>query len=63
MQHKLYNILEKEKERGATILFSSHILSEVEKICDKVGIVKKGKIIKESDIEEISKVSKKTITI
>ncbi|PNR99530.1 ABC transporter [Petrotoga miotherma DSM 10691] len=63
LQHKLYSILEKEKERGATILFSSHILSEVEKICDKVGIVKKGKIIKESNIEEIAKVFKKTITI
>ena len=63
LQQKLYGILEREKERGATILFSSHILSEVEKICDRVGIMKKGKIIKESNIEEISKMSKKAITI
>ena len=63
LQQKLYGILEREKERGATILFSSHILSEVEKICDRVGIMKKGKIIKESHIEEISKMSKKAISI
>lgn len=63
LQQKLYGILEREKERGATILFSSHILSEVEKICDRVGIMKKGKIIKENNIEEISKMSKKAITI
>lgn len=63
LQQKLYEILKNEKERGATILFSSHILSEVEKICDRVGIMKKGKIIKESQIEEISKISKKAITI
>ncbi|MGM0641366.1 MAG: ABC transporter ATP-binding protein [Thermotogota bacterium] len=63
LQQKLYEILKNEKDRGATILFSSHILSEVEKICDRVGIMKKGKIIKESDIAEISKISKKAITI
>lgn len=63
LQHKLYKILSNEKQRGATILFSSHILSEVEKICDRVGIMKKGKIIKESNMEEISKISKKAITL
>ncbi|SDC34768.1 ABC transporter ATP-binding protein [Geotoga petraea] len=63
LQQKLYGILKREKERGATILFSSHILSEVEKICDRVGIVKKGKIIKENTIDELSKMYKKAISI
>jgi ABC-2 type transport system ATP-binding protein len=42
-------------EQGATILFSSHILSEVENICDRVAIIYKGKLIAEDTISNISK--------
>jgi len=42
-------------EQGATILFSSHILSEVENICDRVAIINKGKLIAEDTISNISK--------
>ena len=45
----------KEKNRGATILYSSHVLSEVSSICDKVGFIKDGKIIKEDLMENIKK--------
>lgn len=51
MQKKFFEIIKKENERGATVLFSSHILSEVQKICDRVAIIKEGRIIK---IEKIS---------
>jgi ABC-2 type transport system ATP-binding protein len=53
MQQVFHNLLIKEKERGTTILYSSHILSEVSSICDKVGFIKDGKIIKEDSIENI----------
>ena len=53
MQKNLHDILLKEKEKGTTILYSSHILSEVSNICDKVGFIKDGIIIKESLIEDI----------
>jgi len=42
-------------ERGATIMFSSHILSEVENLCDRVAIINKGKIIAEDTISNLSK--------
>ncbi|MHA1686041.1 MAG: ABC transporter ATP-binding protein [Candidatus Heimdallarchaeaceae archaeon] len=42
-------------ERGATIMFSSHILSEVEALCDRVAIISKGKIIAEDTISNLSK--------
>lgn len=42
-------------ERGATVLFSSHILSEVEMLCDRVAIISKGKIITEDTISNIGK--------
>ena len=55
MQSVFHDILMKEKNRGATILYSSHVLSEVSSICDKVGFIKDGKIIKEDLMENIKK--------
>lgn len=46
MQQKFFNLLKEENRRGATILFSSHILPEVQKICDRVAIIKEGKIVR-----------------
>jgi ABC-2 type transport system ATP-binding protein len=42
-------------EQGATVLFSSHILSEVENICDRVVIINKGKLIAQDTVENLSK--------
>lgn len=46
MQRTFFDILREENQRGATILFSSHILSEVQHMCDRVAIIKDGEIIK-----------------
>ena len=53
MQNVFHDILLKEKKKGTTILYSSHVLSEVSSICDKVGFIKDGKIIKEDLIDNI----------
>ena len=55
MQNNFHNILIKEKEKGTTILYSSHVLSEVSNICDRVGFIKDGKIIKEDTMENVKK--------
>jgi len=51
MQHKFFELLQGENKKGATILFSSHILSEVQKMCNRVAIIKEGKLI---TVEKIS---------
>jgi ABC-2 type transport system ATP-binding protein len=51
MQQKFFDLLKEEHKKGATILFSSHILSEVQKLCNRVAIIKEGKVIK---LEKIS---------
>ncbi len=53
IQQKFFNLLKEENARGATILFSSHILSEVQKMCERVAIIKEGKIIKIEKISEL----------
>ena len=55
MQNIFYNLLLEEKKKGTTIIYSTHILSEVSKICDRIGIIKDGKIIKEDTVENITK--------
>lgn len=40
-------------QKGASIFFSSHVLEVVEKLCDRVGIIKQGKMIKQGTVEQI----------
>lgn len=54
MQEAFYEILEDERKNGKTIFFSSHILSEVKRICDKVAIIKDGRIVKTEDISSLN---------
>lgn len=53
MQQTFFGLLRQEHDRGATILFSSHILSEVQKLCDRVAIIKEGRIITIERMEEL----------
>ena len=53
MQSVFHDLLLKEKEKGTTILYSSHVLSEVASICDRIGFIREGKIIKEDSMKNI----------
>jgi len=57
MQQKFFNLIREENKNGATVLFSSHILSEVQQLCDRVAIIKDGEII---SIQEIKKLANDT---
>ena len=63
MQKIFFDILKEEKEKGTTILYSTHILSEVSKICDRVGIVKDGHLIHETTIDDLRKKNFNFLTV
>jgi len=63
IQQQFFNLLREENEKGATILFSSHILGEVQKLCDRVGIIKDGTIIKVGQIRTLLENSTKRFTL
>lgn len=63
MQQTFYKIIQEEKAQGKTIIYSTHILGEVSKICDKVGIIKDGILIKTDTVENLTRNSFSIVTI
>lgn len=63
MQEVFYELVRESKNRGAAVFVSSHILSEVQKICDRIGIIREGKLVDEQDIAMLSKVASQTFDI
>ncbi|HPF16546.1 MAG TPA: ABC transporter ATP-binding protein [Thermotogota bacterium] len=63
LQKNFYELIHKERERGCAILFSSHNLMEVERLSNRVGIIKNGVLIKEMSINQFSEYQKKIITV
>ncbi|HEY3316429.1 MAG TPA: ABC transporter ATP-binding protein [Bacillota bacterium] len=53
MQSRFFKVLEEENQRGTTIFFSSHILSEVQRLCHRVGIIKDGRLLRVEDIDKL----------
>lgn len=63
MQQKFFDLLAEENKKGVTILFSSHILSEVQRMCDRVAIIKEGRIISLEKISTLRENSYKRIKV
>ena len=63
MQAKFFELLRSENQKGMTIFFSSHALSEVQMLCKRVAIIKEGKIIQLEDIETLRKKQLKKVHI
>jgi ABC-2 type transport system ATP-binding protein len=53
MQRAFYDILDERQQAGRTIFFSSHVLSEVERVCDRVAIIREGRLVALSRVETL----------
>ena len=62
-QQAFYDILKEENSRGATVFFSSHVLSEVQKLCDRVAILKEGQLIGIQSIKELRESGYKKVSL
>lgn len=63
MQECFIDFIHREKERGKTILLSSHIFSEIDSTCDRIAIIKNGKIVSEFKAEDLKHASRKYYTV
>ena len=52
-QERFLAFVRRERERGTTFFFSSHILSEVRKVCDRVGIIREGRLVELATVESL----------
>jgi ABC-2 type transport system ATP-binding protein len=52
-QQEFYRLVAEVKQRGATVFLSSHVLSEVEHVCDRVGIVRAGRLVQVARLEDL----------
>jgi ABC-2 type transport system ATP-binding protein len=63
MQRKFFQLIREENQRGVTVFFSSHILGEVQRMCNRVAIIKEGNIIEMADIHTLQQNNYKKIRV
>ena len=56
-RQELRDLLLEQKQRGATIFLNSHLLSEVERVCDRVAILKDGRMVREGHVDDLTRPS------
>ena len=62
MEHVFRQCVQEERERGATVLLSSHILAETEALCEKVTIIRAGKTVESGSLSDMRHLSRFSIT-
>src|SRR5499427_7316032 len=55
-QQEFYTMVREARQRGGTVFLSSHVLSEVEHVCDRVGIIRTGRLVKVASLEELHEI-------
>lgn len=63
MQQSFYAILDDLRAEGRTVFFSSHVLSEVERVCDRVGIVRAGRLMAVHQVADLLRRRRRKVTI
>ena len=53
IQQEFHSMLHEARDEGATVFLSSHVLSEVEHVCDRVGILRAGRLVRVAGLEEL----------
>jgi ABC-2 type transport system ATP-binding protein len=63
MQRTFFDLIRQENQRGSTVFFSSHILGEVQRMCNRVAIIKEGSIVDIQDIKTLQRDNYKKVRI
>jgi ABC-2 type transport system ATP-binding protein len=62
-QQELFKLVREAQAAGATVLLSSHVLSEVEHVCQRVGIIRRGKLVKVARLEDLHEVRVRRVEV
>lgn len=63
MQESFYKLLADVKRKGTTIFMSSHVLSEVERVCDRIALLRKGELVLLSSVQESRRLAERRVRV
>jgi len=63
VQESFYELLAEVRQRGRTVFMSSHVLSEVERICDRIALLRQGELVLLSPVEEIRRLAARRVRV
>ena len=63
MQESFYSLLADVKREGATVFMSSHVLSEVERICDRIALLRKGEMVLLTTVQESRRLAPRRVRV
>jgi ABC-2 type transport system ATP-binding protein len=63
MQDALYDLLADTRRRGHTVFMSSHVLPEVERACDRIGLLRRGELVLVSSVEEVRRLAARLVRV
>jgi ABC-2 type transport system ATP-binding protein len=63
MQEAFYGLLAEVRQRGTTVFLSSHVLSEVDRVCDRIGLLRTGALVLEAPVDQVRRMAPRTVRI
>jgi ABC-2 type transport system ATP-binding protein len=63
MQEALYQLLAETRRSGRTVFMSSHVLPEVERVCDRIGLLRDGELVLASPVEEVRRLAARDVRV
>jgi ABC-2 type transport system ATP-binding protein len=63
MQEAFYALLADVRKRGTTVFLSSHVLSEVDRVCDRIGVLRAGELVLEAPVDEVRHMAPRVVRI
>jgi ABC-2 type transport system ATP-binding protein len=63
MQESFYALVADVQQRGRTVFMSSHVLSEVERVCDRIALLRKGDLVLLSSVDEVRKLAARRVRV
>jgi len=62
VQQTFYDVVAEAREHGTTVFVSSHVLSEVERLCDRVGMLRAGSLVFAGDVAQLQRAQRRRVT-
>jgi len=63
VQEAFYDLIEDTRQRGRTVFMSSHVLSEVDRVCDRIGILRGGELVLDAPVHDVRRLAPRNVRV